>query len=1239
MVVSSNTGLVIGATIQGTGIPTGSRIGTISGTTVTMVTAAGAASNATTGGAQNLIFSSVYGSTLTVSLSASGDTATWQNVYNAGFGTLLGTKNLFFPGAFTIEFGSIVAGARFDHENWTVEWDTGGRVQFDSGLLAGEQRGGYDIAGSLLVKSAGPTLIFRSFNNASAGGSGLFKNTGGLLTQGGTFRMHNPRFVLRSGSANTAFAFVSVRDNMDVENMILDYSEATGTNASIGIGYGTLLNPKIVFANSGLGRPNSTAIGNIIGLQFLGLYTDSPNAKFAIPNNYVMEGYAPQVTSAQSLGGFQDNTTETFANIDLTSPGWGLNDLKTKYLRYGGPNTINFPRKVTFEFNDSTGSNLTDTTLFIKSDATTVVNAVQAGDYSANTQALVLNWAASVASYRVANTITDTINQTAQFRKNGYISQSVSYSLNTAAYSQPIFMLADPAYGSVTPTQAAALTGIALDYTNDVVTGSASRNLDQVYAFGQYSQALTANSTQADFQSSPGGVYRLASPWKLNWTAGALTMGDYNTRFISSTQWKFGNTASLNLDKDDVTWTPAARGDLFQFESGSTFNITNGSTLTVSPTATLGYGAATTSEFRSGSTLNMSDSTVTYNIVASGSGTVFSNTEAGATWNISNSTLTLNCPNGAQVAIHAYFLPASTISNFTVNGTATNVIWQMGYTSNNSKMVGFKYGGAIFGNGTSNILMDAYTYTGALTTIPNTFGSANKWYWVDPTMTAGGLFRWAAGATATGSSGFYGVIGFRPTITIDKTGYAPKVRFTPSAMATRYPAFQVQATELSTLALSSFFRDPSFMLTTDGYLPFVDSLDDKTVINTIDWTADFRQKGWIGQTKTFTAATAKKGLITYTASGAADSNYINDTTGAADALLITVNESTKVLAAASGTLAWSAQRTYNALVNKWASFAIEQNIVAASTGGSLDLADYTVDDSISFVRGSVTDLLSQVKTTGTIESQTNEIPVADVAGSRASVSGLDPQGFGITWYLRWKPEAGSTWVYASGTGNATQILVDTGVYTVQVRAKGYDWKTLSFDTDLSLSLDLGLSYHISSNNTPQYTMPFDADLEAIFSYDAEAMQVAVTNTTSGILNPGFAELYQATQRIMHLSGLVWTWTNPIKANATSQKIIIPTGNPLQMFLTADSITSVKLTCPVIHEDTGSSADDRVRGNASGYSIILGSPASAESAGLQAAIVAEILAATLKANIVQVNEVPVGGTGVEGDEWGPEGYAP
>jgi hypothetical protein len=983
MIVSSNTGLVVGATIQGTGIPTGTRIGTINGTTVTMVNASGVAVNATVGGAQNLIFSSVYGSTLTITLTASGDVGTWQQVFNAGYGLLQGSRQLFHPGGLTITFGSIVAGAIFNHEDWTVEFGTGGRMLFDSGLLAGEQRGGYTTAGTLLIKADGPTFVFNNWNNASAGGSSMFLNTGNLLTQGGTFRMHNPRFVVRTGS-NMCPAFTSVRDLMIVENLILDYDGDNGPNASIGCGYGTILNPKIIKANSGLARTNTTSSGSIIGLYYLGLFTDSPQAKFSIPDGFTMDGYAPQITSTQFLGGFQSNTTETYSNIDLSSAGWGLTDLITRYQRFGGTNVIRFPRTVTFEFNDSVGTNLTDVTLFIRSGATTIVNAVQAGDYSANTQALILNWTTTTLSYRVADNSVNTISQIAQFRKNGFISQSVSYSLNTALYSQPIFMLADPAYGSVTPAQAAALTGITLDFTNRVVTGSAARNLDQLYAFGQHSLALTANSAQADFQVSNGGVYNLLNTWRLLWTTGALTMGTYNRTFNSSTQWRFQNGASLTLDKDDVTWTPAARGDVFQFETGSTFNITNGSVLTFAPTTAIGYGTATTSEFRSGSTLNMSDSTLIVNAPTAGSGTYFSNTEAGATWNITNSTWTFNAPSGGgqpQIAIHAYFLPASNINGLTINGTSTNVVWQMGFTSNNSKMVGFRYGGAIFGNGSSNILMDTYTYTGTALTIPNTFGSLNKWYFVDPVMNAGGAFRWNAGATANGQESFFGVVGFRPTITMDKTGYAPRVRFTPSAMATRYPSFQVQSTAFGTLPLTQFFKDPTFMGANDGFLPFVDSLDSKTVINTINWTVNARQAGWIDQTVTFNAANARRGNVTSTFSGAVDSNYVNATTALADSALITVNTTTKTIAPVSGNLSWSPQRLYNALKNWWATYASNTDFLANTGGGFLDLGDYNTSSTLKFQAGNSNDALTNVRTTGLINAPINDIPVTDANGT------------------------------------------------------------------------------------------------------------------------------------------------------------------------------------------------------------------------------------------------------------------
>jgi len=234
---------------------------------------------------------------------------------------------------------------------------------------------------------------------------------------------------------------------------------------------------------------------------------------------------------------------------------------------------------------------------------------------------------------------------------------------------------------------------------------------------------------------------------------------------------------------------------------------------------------------------------------------------------------------------------------------------------------------------------------------------------------------------------------------------------------------------------------------------------------------------------------------------------------------------------------------------------------------------------------------------------TINLPYRDVDGLRVTVTNLDPDSFGTTWYLRHKLTSSSTWTNVSGTGNTTLILLAGGVYDIQIRSPGYEWESeLTLDTNASLSLDAALRYHVSANNTPQYTMVYDAVLEAIFNFDAAVGEVAVENETGTIIQPGFAELYRATQRIMHLPSLVWTWENPIAANSTSQKILIPEGNPVRMYLTNDSNATVKITCPVIHANTGESADDRVKGNSAGYSIILGSPATAESAGLAAQII-------------------------------------
>lgn len=561
--VSSSSGLVVGATIQGTGIPTGSRIRSISGTTVIMENVAGGDATASLSGTQSLIFSSVWGSVLSISMSASGDTANMDSIISAGFGVKqrgLATREVFFPGALGIEWKNIVAGAVFDFQNWTIECGSGGYWAWEQSSILGELRGGYLVNGAQFLKSSGPTFISNNFKNSQAGGANMFTGTAtGAVT--GTFRMNNLRVIYQVGS-NTAPYFACGRMNCLVDNMILDYQGGGGPNAGMSAAFGFVNNTTIVKANSGLGNPNGGQYATVNGLTYSGIFTDTPNHKFAIPNNYVLEGYAPQVLSTQTLGAFQGGTTETYANIDLSTAGWGLDDLKAKYFRYGGPNTINFPRRVTFEFNDSTAVNLTGVTLYIKSGSTSVINAVQAGDYDANTQALVLTWTTTTNAYRIRDSFIDTIAQVAQVRKYGYVEQSTSYSLNIAKYSQPFFMLADASLGGISESAAAAITTAGIDWTTKTITPVADLSYDQINARIAYELAQTANSAQVDPRTIVGDKMTLSVGWSLIVNTGRTINAGTNITYLYAPVVTLNGTAKITA----IYATPAGTSTIWQFE-------------------------------------------------------------------------------------------------------------------------------------------------------------------------------------------------------------------------------------------------------------------------------------------------------------------------------------------------------------------------------------------------------------------------------------------------------------------------------------------------------------------------------------------------------------------------------------------------------------------------------------------------------------------------------------------------
>lgn len=238
-----------------------------------------------------------------------------------------------------------------------------------------------------------------------------------------------------------------------------------------------------------------------------------------------------------------------------------------------------------------------------------------------------------------------------------------------------------------------------------------------------------------------------------------------------------------------------------------------------------------------------------------------------------------------------------------------------------------------------------------------------------------------------------------------------------------------------------------------------------------------------------------------------------------------------------------------------------------------------------------------------VNGATIGIPIKDALGARATILNLDPQNFGITWYLKYRKVGTTTWTYESGTGNYAALLVDLDIYEIQIRAPGYTWVTRTMDTSLGLTLDANLSFQVAKDNVnPQYTKPYDVTKSNAFQFDAIKYAVEVTNTTGFVMNVSFADLYRALQRVLHLPSLVWIWTSPVKAVTSSETFAIPADNSVWFYLSDDSNQTVQLYCPVIHEENSTSAIDRVKGNTDGFSIILGSTASAETAGLVQSVI-------------------------------------
>lgn len=808
---------------------------------------------------------------------------------------------------------------------------------------------------------------------------------------GGSYQSSNFMGIVGGGTGGRSFAFFGTRQNYGCTSP--SNGTTWGVNAARHLLYkcsfeATYTNANLIMWGDGTWEGGSISFPQYVSGP-LGAFRANGTSAYAAPSG------VRALVSDLGQGALIDGiSSSTYNFTNLITP--AVNSLRTGS---SGASTIN----ANFYYQDDYTNLKANTTIVVRRTVDSVVATSVVNTALTSFTARVLQ---SAYTATTVGNMTQTSNYTSfdyAIKCYGYNAVSgnhsvVNYSLGTGGTGKNLTLggLQNQSvdnYVTLTLANALALSSkIALNDTTYNATISGASTYDELYDYGiawncsSVARAQLPNLSTYIYSASGTTLTPVAEIY----STAALSQGTKLKDLTGNKKFEInGASASASFNRGTITWNPSTYLAQWFVQAGATLSFTNNTLFTVNAQAALGYDTKTM--FGVNSTLNLTDSTMVFNAptgATSYGGSVFSAFQANgtATMNISNGVWTFNGPTaGSTYVVHTYWSAASNIDNFTINGTAASAVaLEMGAT--NQKLSNLNFAGQFNGsaNGTNKqfyVHIDSLNYTGTTSPLNTSTARLVKWVWLDPKRSDNALFRWAVGTQgATGANGQFGVVYFRPNIIIDKAGYAPKMRLKASNLSSRYATKTFNTTELSTVDLSNFYTDSGFAVG-DGALPFVDSLDSKIVINTIDWTIDVRQAGWADQTVTFTAATAKKGTLTTTFSGAIDANYVNATTGLADSALITVNTTTKTIAPVSGNLSWSPQRLYNALKNWWATYASDTDFLIATGGGYLDLGDYNTSSTLKFEGGELTDALYGVRTTGLINAPINDISVTDANGT------------------------------------------------------------------------------------------------------------------------------------------------------------------------------------------------------------------------------------------------------------------
>lgn len=479
------------------------------------------------------------GSDVTVTLSASGDTASPQNIITAGYGTLRGNKTIHLNGAYKVKL-QIATGATYDDTEWVYEIPAGGSLRWNDTYGCGTWRSGYILNGSTYVKAKGHTVNYNNFDGSTgAGGRSIFYNSGiptGFVegTTHPTLKWNDVSWVEFGGSNAAAILFGSYI-KYDCGRIVMDYSgDGAGANAGFSGSYGSIESLLIYRAIGGVGTGyNTSSVVSVGKFEYFSLPATGTEVRMAFPHNVPFYGFAPLTYQVPATNTYIcANTTNTEILRDYIFP-TGF-DIPSRSKNYSA-NTRTYQRKVNISINDASGSDLTNTTVYIKSGSEILKNAVLTGDLNEYIQAVFLSWigrSPATGSYILPISYKDTESQIAQFRKYGYFQQSVSYDVTESNYAQPIFMLTETSLSGISESTASAITTAGINWTTKTITPTANLTYDQINARIAWELAQTTGSSNVEPRTIVGSNLTLATGWSLVVNTGIVISSGTNITYM-----------------------------------------------------------------------------------------------------------------------------------------------------------------------------------------------------------------------------------------------------------------------------------------------------------------------------------------------------------------------------------------------------------------------------------------------------------------------------------------------------------------------------------------------------------------------------------------------------------------------------------------------------------------------------------------------------------------------------------